>query len=187
MRTSTLAALFVTLISVSVLLTDSSTAVGEDDAKPKMVSVFGEGEMGVPAAFKPTKPGSNIIQHEFKVVEGDASARLTMMGAGGGVAPNIKRWKGQFSGGDKAAQKSEKLTVGKWEIHLVDVSGSYGERMGGGPFFGGKTVQREDYAMAGAILVAPSKRLYFAKMIGPAAVVKANRAKFVEMVKSVGE
>lgn len=187
MRTPYLVALFTALISSSVLLTDSGTAVGEDAAKPTTVSVFGEGEMKVPAAFKPTKPGSNIILHEFKVVQGDASARLTMMGAGGGVEPNIKRWKGQFSGGDKAAQKTEKLNVGKWEIHLVDVSGSFGERMGGGPFFGGKKVQRENYAMAGAILVAPSERLYFAKMIGPAAVVKANRAKFVAMVKSVGE
>ena len=187
MRTPFLAALFTALISFSIFFADASTVLGDDVAEPATVSVFDEGDMKVPAAFKPTKPASSIIQHEFKVGQADSTARLTMMGAGGGVEPNIKRWKGQFSGGDKAAQKTEKLKVGKWEIHLVDVSGSYVERMGGGPFSGGKTVQREGYAMAGAILVAPSQRLYFAKMIGPAAVVKANRESFVEMVKSVGE
>lgn len=186
MRTPFKVALFTSLISFSSFCSDAPKVLGEDAAEPKMVSVLGEGEMKVPAAFKPTKPASSIIDHEFKVGQADSTARLTMMGAGGGVEPNIKRWKGQFSGGDKAAQKTEKLTVGKWEIHLVDVSGSFGERMGG-PFSGGKTVQKENYAMAGAILVAPSERLYFAKMIGPDAVVKANRKRFVEMVKTVAE
>ena len=58
---------------------------------------------------------------------------------------------------------------------------------GGGPSFGGKTVQRENYAMAGAILVSQDGLMYFAKMIGPAEVVKGNREKFVKMIKSVGE
>jgi hypothetical protein len=187
MRTPFTAALLTVLISFSVFCSDAATVLGKDAAEPTSVSVFGKGEMKVPAAFTPTKPASSIIDHEFKVGQGDSTARLTMMAAGGGVELNIKRWKGQFSGGDKAAQKTEKLTVGKWEIHLVDLSGSFSERMGGGPIAGGKMVQRENYAMAGAILVAPSERLYFAKMFGPAAVVKANRERFVEMVKSVGE
>ena len=61
-----------------------------------------------------------------------------------------------------------------------------------GPFFGGgKTVQRKDYAMIGAILVepgdSPNKKLYFAKMIGPQELIKSHREKFIEMVKSVGK
>ena len=59
--------------------------------------------------------------------------------------------------------------------------------MGGGPFAGGKVINRENYAMAGAILVHPEGRKYFVKMIGPAAVVKANRKSFVSMIKSINE
>jgi hypothetical protein len=108
-----------------------------------------------------------------------------MMAAGGDVEANIKRWKGQFAGGDEAARKSEEMSIGKWTVHLVDVNGSYAERMGGGPFAGGKVVNRENYGMTGAILVHPEGRKYFVKMIGPMAVVKANRDAFVTMIKSI--
>ena len=108
-----------------------------------------------------------------------------MMAAGGDVAENIKRWKGQFAGGDAEAQKTEETKAGNWQIHLVDVSGAYQERMGGGPFAGGKVVTRDHYAMTGAILVHPEGRKYFVKMIGPDDVVKANREAFVEMIKSI--
>ena len=74
-----------------------------------------------------------------------------------------------------------------WQVYIVDVAGSYAERTGGGPFAGGKVVQRENYSMAGAILVHPQGRKYFVKMIGDAGVVKANRKAFVEMIKSIGK
>jgi hypothetical protein len=173
------------LVLSSLLVAPS--LVRADDAEPVKIDVFGKGTLMVPPEFQPTEPASRIIEREFKVGEGDDTARLTMMRAGGGVAPNIKRWKGQFSGGAEAEQKTEKMDVGPFEVHVVDFSGTYAERMGGGPFFGGKVVQRENYAMAGAILVSPDGPMYFLKMIGPAKVVKSNREKFVEMVKSVGK
>ena len=158
------------------------------DAKVS-VDVFGAGTLDVPANFKKVQPKSRIIQHEFeaKAGEGDKAkkARVTMMAASGGVEANIKRWKGQFAGGDPDAQKTEEMKLGDWVAHIVDVSGSYAERMGGGPFAGGKVVQRKDYAMAGAILVHPQGRTFFVKMIGPMSVIKANRKSFVEMIKSI--
>ena len=179
---------FVFSVSMFALFAVGGVVLAEDAAKKtESVAVFDKGEITVPAEFARTKPASRIVQHEFKVGEGDALARLTMMPAGGGVEANIKRWKGQFAGGDEEAQKTEKLEVGEWVIHIVDVSGSYAERVGGGPFFGGKTVQRENYAMAGAIIVEPEGRQFFVKLIGPADTVKANREKFVEMVKTVGK
>lgn len=179
---------FAILVSAGLMTGLSSALIAEDGSgEPVKVDVFGKGKLTVPAEFKPTKPASGIIEHEFRVGEGDTTARLTMMRAGGGVEPNIKRWKGQFSGGKAEDQKTEKMSAGPFEVHLVDVTGSYAERMGGGPFFGGKTVQRENYAMAGAILVSQDGLMYFAKMIGPAEVVKGNREKFVKMIKSVGE
>ncbi|MCO8124598.1 hypothetical protein NHH03_22865 [Stieleria sp. TO1_6] len=198
MRISNRTLILISLFSISLSIVAGPSVFAQqtvaekpaaDDAagKATVIKFLGTGEMTVPAEFKPTEPASRILQYEFKVGEGDSTARLTMMPAGGGVEPNIKRWKGQFSGGDEAAQKTETIKADPWEIHLVDVSGSFAERMGGGPFAGGKMVQREDYAMAGAILAEPQGRLYFVKMIGPAEVVKANREKFVKMIKSVGK
>jgi len=180
----------VTLAIVLCLTCLTTSGFADEPAtakKSETVSVFGEGTLTVPAAFERTQPKSRIIQHEFRAKAGDdeSTARVTMMGASGGVDANIKRWKGQFAGGDEDAQKTEEMKLGDWKIHLVDLSGRYGESMGGGPFAPGKTVQRENYGMAGAILVHPKGRTFFVKMIGPNEVVKANREAFVEMIKSI--
>ncbi|MEO1616036.1 MAG: hypothetical protein AAFV88_09320 [Planctomycetota bacterium] len=182
MRLNFSLAILAALLAVTVL---PGNAFAEDTAEAVSVDVFKMGTMEVPEEFKRTQPKSRILEHEFKVGEDGQTARLTMMAAGGGVEPNIKRWKGQFSGGKPEDQKVEKIKAGPFEVHLIDVSGSFAESMGGGPFAPGKTVQRENYAMAGAILAAPTGRLYFVKMIGPQETVKANREKFVKMVKSV--
>jgi len=152
------------------------------------VSVFGEAEIAVPADFKRVEPKSRIIQHEFQAKTGkgddEKTARVTMMAAGGDVKANIQRWQGQFAGGDQEARKTEEMKVGNWQVYIVDVNGNYAERVGG-PFAGGKVVNRQNYAMIGAILVHPEGRKFFLKMIGPADVVKANRKAFVSMVKSI--
>ena len=188
MRSRVLIAALLTIVfacfNVGVAKADAT-----ETAKAESVSVFGEANLQVPADFKRVAPRSGIIQHEFQAKAGDGddaeTARVTMMPAGGDVPANIKRWKGQFTGGDEAAQKTEEMKLGKWDVHIVDVSGSYAERMGGGPFAGGKVVNHENYAMAGAILVHPEGRKYFVKMIGPGKVVKANREAFVKMIKSI--
>jgi hypothetical protein len=181
--------IFACAVTVAVTLTTGTHVVGDSPVKPESISVFGLAELEVPTDFARVEPRSRIIQHEFqaKAGEGDdaATARVTMMAAGGDVAANIKRWQGQFAGGDPDDQKTEEMKLGDWEVHIVDVSGSFAERMGGGPFAGGKVVNRENHAMAGAILVDPNGRKFFVKMIGPKEVVKANRKAFVEMIKSI--
>lgn len=177
----------IVLLGGAVFTPVAPVALGQEAAEiaSEKVRVFDIGEMSIPPEFKRAEKKSRIIQHEFKVGEGDSTARLTMMAAGGGIDANIKRWKGQFSGGKKEDQKSEKIKVGKTDVHLVDANGSYAESMGGGPFFGGKKVQRENYSMAAAIIADPSGRTYFLKLIGPAKVVDANREKFIEMIKTL--
>ena len=182
---------FLAGVGFALLMGGFATAddAAKKESKPEEIDVFGVGSISVPGDFKRVQPKSRIIQHEFKVTaDGESTpARLTMMGASGGVEANIKRWKGQFTGGDPDKQKSEEVAAGDWKVHIVDCSGEYAERMGGGPFAPGKTVMRKDYAMAGAILVEPKGRTFFVKMIGPAKVVDANRKAFVTMVKSVGK
>ena len=176
------------LVILSAMLM-GGPARGED--QEVSVSVFGDGDLKVPADFKRVAPQSPIIAHEFQAKVGDGkdgeTARVTMMAAGGDVTANIDRWKGQFAGGDAKDQKTEEMKVGKWQVYVVDVTGNYAERMGVGPFAGGKLVNHENYAMAGAILVQPEGQKFFVKMIGPADVVKANREAFVTMIKSIGE
>jgi hypothetical protein len=172
--------------SVFVCSANADAPVAEAPAG-ETLTILSEAKMVVPGEFERTEPLSGIIQHEFKVTAGEESARLTMMPAGGDVAANISRWKGQFAGGDADKIKSEEIKAGDWKVHLVDVNGSYSETMGGGPFSGGKTVKRENYAMVGAIIVNKDDQKYFLKLIGPATVVDANRDKFVEMVQSIGK
>ncbi len=164
-------------------------AADEAGAKTEQISVFSAGTLHVPATFKRVPVKSRIIEHEFQVQVGEGdeaqTARVTMMAAGGDIEDNIKRWKGQFSGGDEEAQKTEDMKIGDWKVYIVDVNGKYQERVGGGPFAGGKVVERENYAMTGAILLHPEGRKFFVKMIGPAAVVKKHRKPFVEMIQSI--
>ena len=178
----------VVALAFSLVLAISHAATGQDAPQTKSVEVFGKGKMTIPSEFKSVKPRINMIDHEYRVGEGETTARMTMMRSGGGIEPNIKRWRGQISGGDKEAQKVEKMKVGDWEVHLADLSGSYAESMGGGPFAPGRKVMRQNYRMLGAILDEPDgDKLYFVKMIGPESVVKANRERFVEMIKSLAK
>lgn len=174
--------------ALAIAITHVEVVSAQDTDTKEAVSVFGEGDLEVPKSFDRVAPKSRIIQHEFQAKAGDGddakTARVTMMPAGGDVKANIQRWQGQFAGGDQDKRKTEEMKVGKWQVYIVDVNGNYAERMGG-PFAGGKVVNHEDYAMAGAILVHPDGRKFFVKMIGPSDVVKANREAFVSMIKSI--
>lgn len=164
----------------------SVSLVWADEKAKETVSVFGDKKLDVPPSWQKTKPASSIVEYEFLVKDGEGddvpTARVTMMAAGGDVKANIERWKGQFAGGDAAAQKSAEKKVGDWVVHVVDLSGNFKETMGGGPFSGGKVVERTNYAMLGAILVHPEGRKYFIKMTGPADLVKSNRESLVQML-----
>lgn len=179
--------LFGLLSAVMLLWTVSVAPVWADDAPAaKQVRVFDEATLTVPPEFKPVPAKSQIIEHEFAVQgKGDATARLTMMPSGGGIQPNIDRWKGQFTGGKADDQKTEQIKVGNWTVHLVELNGTYKESMGGGPFAPGKIVERADYGMLGAILEHPQGRTYFVKLTGPQSLITANRDAFIEMVKGL--
>jgi hypothetical protein len=94
---------------------------------------------------------------------------------GGGVEANVKRWVGQFEGGEP---KRETKTVHGMKIHTVDVSGTYSAGMAGG-----NQPPKEDQRMLGAIVESPAG-LFFFKMVGPSTVVTANEAGWNEFVSS---
>ncbi|MEM9824999.1 MAG: hypothetical protein AAF958_00335 [Planctomycetota bacterium] len=158
-----------------------------EKTQPTQVEVFGE-MMEVPAAFKVAKKQSQMLSHEFQASKDDKNARVTMMKASGSVSANVSRWKMQFGKVEKENFKQEEKKIGKFKVVTVDImDGSYGERVGGGPMFGGKKVQRKNYSMAAAIIMDSSERKFFIKMIGPADVVKANREAFDKMLESLND
>ena len=145
------------------------------------------------------KPRNRIVEYEMAIAkdEGDAeelpAGRLTIMGAMGSVEANIARWQGQFKqpdGGSSAdATEQTVIDANGNEVTIVDLSGTFVDSMGGGPFSGGKQVDRPEFRMLAAIIQAGSYGQYFVKFTGSDKTVAANHDNFVAMIKSlkVGE
>ena len=143
-----------------------------------------------PEGFEQVQPKSGMIEAEFAVPsEGDLPAgRMTVMGAGGSIEANIDRWYGQFAQPDGAATKdkatTKKLDLAGCKVTLVDIPGTYKDSPGG-PFAGGRTVERPDYRMLAAIVETPDRGNYFLKFYGPAKTVAAHAAGFRTMVEGM--
>lgn len=178
------AALILASSSITLLADDAKT-----DAKKADVIKLSEGKITLPtpASWERKEPRTRIVEHEFaaKGPEGEKPARVTIMGAGGGVEANIDRWIGQFKQPDGSSTrektKIEKAKVGETEIHVVDITGTYMDRPGG-PFAGGRVIPREGYRMLGAIIVTKSSGHYFVKMLGSEKTVAANHKPFRSML-----
>jgi gluconolactonase len=137
-----------------------------------------------PASWKSVPPKSRIVEYEFQApgVDGADPARVTFMASGGSLKDNIDRWIGQFNAGAKTNQ--EKMEVAGREVHIVEISGTYKETMGG-PFSGGKVVEQPNYSMLGGIVVDPEGPKFFAKMIGASATIEAQKESFKKMLKEL--
>ncbi|HEX7446219.1 MAG TPA: hypothetical protein VF306_01670 [Pirellulales bacterium] len=164
-------------------------------AAEKIDIADGKFAMAAPEGWQRKQPKINFIEHEFEVpaAEGDERpGRVTVMGAGGSIEDNLKRWYGQFrqpGGEDTADQaKVEQKTVTGQPVTLVDVSGTYLDKPGG-PFAGGKTVEREDYRMLAAIIETTQQGKktgnYFIKLIGPRKTIADNQKAFDAMIDSL--
>ena len=191
----------ISALSIAALLGLCCSAFAEDkkadekkEAKKEPTPfTVGEGAVAfkAPAAWTKEKPKSNIIEAEFAAppAKGDEIAgRLTVMGAGGDVKQNIDRWFGQFLQPDgsntKDKAKVEKKTISGSTVHLVDVSGTYKDSPGG-PFAGGKTVNRENFRMLAAIIETKGGGNYFVKFYGPKATITENEKAFQELLQSL--
>ena len=138
--------------------------------------------MSAPEGWKKVTPKVRIIESEFSVptVEGDKNAgRVTIMGAGGSVDANVKRWLGQFAQTSKRDVTKE--TIAGQEVHLLDIAGTYNDRRG--PF--GPATPRKNYQMLAAIIVTKESGKYFVKFYGPEKTVAANKKAFRGMIESL--
>jgi len=162
-------------------------------------SVFTIADGGVsleaPAAWQRVQPKSGIVETEFAIPSAGNGpdggplppGRMTVMGAGGSVEANIERWYGQFAqpdgGSTKDKASTKKLKVAGRDVTLVDIAGTYKDSPGG-PFAGGKTIDRPDYRMLAAIVEGPDGN-YFLKFYGPAATVEQHADGFRTMIEGM--
>jgi hypothetical protein len=101
-------------------------------------------------------------------------------GQGGSIDDNVKRWVGQFKDVDSDAVKRADREANGLKQHTVEIEkGTYASGMPGGP-----TKPKADFGLLGGIVSSPSG-VYFFKLTGPRATVKAARAPFYKLLDSV--
>ncbi len=146
----------------------------------------------LPAVWKAQTLRSRILEREYAVpaAQGDKIAgRLTMMRSGGSVKENVDRWIDQFTQPDgkptvDRAKVREKKINGQ-EVTIVDISGTFKDRQGGGPFAPGRVVQRPGYRMLGAIAQTKRQGQYFFKLYGPEKTMLEAEKRFMAMIETV--
>jgi hypothetical protein len=141
-----------------------------------------------PTGWKSVEPKvKSITEFEYHIPTEDPATpvRVTFSSASGDVKGNIDRWIGQFTLAEGKKPAQERLDTAGREVHFVQLEGTFKDSMGAGPFAGGKTVDRSNYAMLGVIIVDPAGAKYFVKMIGDRGVVEAQKEGFKNMIKQL--
>jgi hypothetical protein len=185
---------FASLFALACMLfVASQTQVAAVRAEDKVVAEkidLGEGKysMVAPIEWRKVQPRSKIVQAEFRAprdLKDDEAARVTVMQAGGDIQANIDRWIGQFDEAKKEDAKVEKKEIAGQTVHIVDISGTYKESMGGGPFAPGPTKKLPNYRMLGAIVVTKDAGTTFIKMTGPKDIVEKLAESFRKSVEEL--
>ena len=191
-RRSALASPINVLAAVIMSAVVAMQATAQPAAPAARVFTIAEGAftLEAPEGWKRVEPKSGMVETEFSIptAAGDAAGRMTVMGAGGSIDANIERWYGQFSQPDGSATKdkaaTKKLKVAGCDVTIVDIAGTFRD-MPGGPFAGGKAVERPGYRMLAAIVETPGRGNYFLKFYGPADTVAAQADGFRKMVEGL--
>lgn len=176
---------------LSSLVVVAAITTGHVACAAEAFTIAGGGfSLAAPEGWKRVEPKSGIVETEFEIPsEGElAAGRMTVMGAGGTVQANVDRWIGQFAQPDGSATKdktsTKELKLAGCTVTVVDIPGTYKD-MPGGPFAGGKTVERPDYRMLAAIVQTPEGGNYFLKFYGPAATVAKHADGFRTMIEGL--
>lgn len=182
----------VAIIAIAACLVAAPAWAQPAVAEAASVFTIADGALALeaPAGWQRVQPKSGIVETEFAIPSegpGDAPGRMTVMGAGGSVEANIERWCGQFAQPDGSSTKdkasTKKLKVAGRDVTIVDIAGTYKDSPGG-PFAGGKTIERPGYRMLAAIVEGPDGSS-FLKFYGPAATVAKHADGFRTMVEGM--
>ena len=136
------------------------------------------------------KSAMRVDQFKLPRAEGDSEdGELAVFGTniGGGIEPNIERWRGQFTGADgqpvpESAMTRQTFDANGLKVTFVDVTGRYNAgAMMGAPAAGPK----DNFRLFGAIVETPAGPWYF-KATGPAATMEKHREEFMQFLHSMG-
>jgi hypothetical protein len=142
------------------------------------VSSEGKPDWQVPASWKEIAGGQFLVA-KFIITGSDSSQAAVNVsssgGAGGGLAMNVNRWRGQLGLGQLAESEiqstAKPLDVTSGKATLVDM-------IGADPKTGQKT-------RVLGVMVPQGQQTWFYKLMGPEQTVEANKEAFLSFVKTV--
>lgn len=178
MRLLITSAACICLLGNSAFAFDDAKVKEAKEAKVKTADVkFSELTLKVPSTWKeePNPTNMRLATYSTPAVEGDTDrgelSISTFKGGGGPVGANLERWVKQFTGKGKTA-KIKKGMAGESVYYLADITGTYNKSVG--PPIMGKTKAVPGYRMLGVMLQLKDKGVYFIKLTGPDASIKAQ-------------
>jgi len=158
--------LWVLLLAAAAL---AETAGGVEWTAPSGWKTLGERPMRAATYRVPAAAGDKE--------DGECAVFYFGPGQGGGVEENVRRWLGQFEGGQSVTPKTKPQTVAGMKVTTVEHAGTY---LAGAPMAPVKT-PKPGYHLIGSIVEAPGGNVFF-KLTGPAKTVEASRAVFEKML-----
>ncbi len=181
------------LAAAALSLAAGGAARAEDkDGKGSVLEIDGL-KSRAPAGWKVEEPTNRMRSHQIRIPKAKDDkddAELVVFyfgpGGGGGVADNVKRWKGMFVPPDGKTiddvAKTEKMKVGNVDVTYLDVKGTY--LFKAAPFDpNAKTEKKADYRLLGVVFES-EKGPYFMRLVGPAKTVGENKKGFDEWLKN---
>lgn len=138
------------------------------------VSHDGQPNWQVPAGWREVNGGSFLIAKFMLSGDGGAAATVNVSssaGDGGGLAPNVNRWRGQLGLPPQDEISTVTFTVAGGQAQMVDFSGTNAET--------GKPAE------IAAVVVTQSDRTWFYKLMGDPGLVAGQKDAFTAFVKGV--
>jgi hypothetical protein len=134
-------------------------------------------------------PSSAMRKAQYKVPgpggDGECIVFYFGPGQGGDAMSNARRWASQFKKADGSPAtdqlKTSESQVGDLKVLEAEVTGTYASGMSMGM---ASAEEKPGYMLLGAIAEGPDSNWFF-KLTGPAETVRAQRAAFEQMVKSL--
>ncbi len=134
--------------------------------------------LSLPKSWKAAANSSTmrLATYEIPPVEGDTEAAeltvFTFPGGGGELSANITRWIGQFSPEGREVLLRKGM-AGDNAYYVADITGTYQKPKG--PPVLRQTVPAPGYRMLGVVIELEGKGVYYLKLAGPDATVKAQQ------------
>ncbi|CAN5590343.1 hypothetical protein BH09GEM1_BH09GEM1_34180 [soil metagenome] len=170
-----------TILSISIVV---ASPVHAQSAAPLRVLGY---TTTVPTTWTARPAASTMRLAEYSVASAASPAAQVVVyffgqGQGGAVAPNMARWKAQFSNpdGSPVEETVTRETTGAFPITFAEYRGTYARGVGAG---NAATAQPNQTLVAG--IAETPKGTLFIQLFGPSAAVASARADFVGFVKGL--